>query len=213
MYWQSSLGLASLPKYGRLSSALFVSAHSWRVLLCLTKAHHGVKPTQINCGLFRRFCCVTSLGLINTTSATLFFIHCTGPVWWDPLHPPQPDCILEVYAEHLRPADRLSLQPRVHGESQGAHQRADLGAGRRRRHQHAVPASIHLVRCKAGEQQRHAGNQTTALYQKRIEVLFSCRNSEQSKCLWKLSDISEKSENEGKLDFLFVFLSDKNIYF
>uniref|UniRef100_A0A674NZM4 FCH and mu domain containing endocytic adaptor 2 n=1 Tax=Takifugu rubripes TaxID=31033 RepID=A0A674NZM4_TAKRU len=41
-------------------------------------------------------------------------------------------------------------------------------------------------------------------------------NSEQSKCLWKLSDISEKSENEGKLGFLFVclfVLNDKNIYF
>lgn len=42
---------------------------------------------------------------------------------------------------------------------------------------------------------------SAALEQKRTEVspLFDCRNAEQSKCLWKLSDISEKSDNEGKL--------------
>lgn len=82
------------------------------------------------------------------------FFHCvhSGAVWWDPLHPPQLDCILEVYAEHFRPADRLSLQPRINGEPRDTHQCADFSASRRRRHQHAVSASLHLVRSKAGEE-------------------------------------------------------------
>lgn len=71
---------------------------------------------------------------------------CSGAVWRDPLHSAQPDCILEVHAEHVGPADRLPIQPRLHGPPGTAHQRADLSACRRRSHQHAVTAQLHLVR-------------------------------------------------------------------
>ncbi len=40
------------------------------------------------------------------------------------------------------------------------------------------------------------------------------RNSEQNKCLWKLSDISEKSENEGKSSFYSLFaISSKSFLY
>ena len=37
--------------------------------------------------------------------------------------------------------------------------------------------------------------------QKQLISFSYCRNPEQNKCLWKLSEISEKSENEGKSSF------------
>lgn len=125
----------------------------------------------------------------------------SGAVWWDPFHSSQPDCLLEVYAKHIRRADRLPIQPGLHGQPWPAHQRADLSACWRRSHQHAVAAQLHLVRwywcCK-----------TLLPYQKQraLNSFSHCRNSEQNKCLWKLSDISEKSENEGDSSFSsFVF--------
>lgn len=54
-----------------------------------------------------------------------------------------------MYAEHIRPAGWLPIQPGVHGLARSAHQRTDLSACWRRSHQHAVSAQLRLVRCGA----------------------------------------------------------------
>lgn len=73
----------------------------------------------------------------------------SGALWWDPFHSSQPDRLLEVHTEHIRPAGRLPLQPRVHGHPWSAHQCADLSACWWRSHRHAVYSQLHLVRCDA----------------------------------------------------------------
>ena len=53
-------------------------------------------------------------------------------------------------------------------------------------------------------------NKTVKVYVPAKLFFFSSnfRNSEQNKCLWKLTDISEKSDNEGMESFL-IFCSYK----
>lgn len=45
-----------------------------------------------------------------------------------------------------------------------------------------------------------------------VFLLSQCRNSEQNKCLWKLSDISEKSENEGEESLHYFYLLQSYSY-
>lgn len=73
----------------------------------------------------------------------------SGAVWWDPFHSSQPDRLLEVHTEHIGPAGRLPIQPRVHGRPRSAHQCADFSACWWRSHRHAVYSKLHLVRCGA----------------------------------------------------------------
>lgn len=87
------------------------------------------------------------LGVFNSgNSESLNVMMRSGAVGRHPLHPAQPDRVLEVHGQHVGPADRLPLQPGLHGQPGPAQQRADLGACRRRRHQHAVAAQLSLVR-------------------------------------------------------------------
>ena len=69
----------------------------------------------------------------------------SGAVRRDPFHSAQPGRVLEVHAEHIRPAGGLPLQPRVHGPPRTPVQRPDPSACGRRGHQHALPAQLHLV--------------------------------------------------------------------
>lgn len=126
---------------------------------------------------------------------------CSGAVGWDSFHSSQPGRVLEVYVKHNRPAAGLPLQPGLYELSRASHQRPDLGVRWWRRDQHAVSAQRHLVKCDAC---CISGSTTGVL--SFVYVICVClsyfRNAEQNKCLWKLSDISEKSENEGRTQFL-----------
>lgn len=97
---------------------------------------------------FGNFALIAKNSNVIHESCAIMLLH-SGAVWWDPFHSSQLDCVLEVYAKHVRPADRLPVQPGLHGQPWPAHQRADLSACWRRSHQHAVAAQLHLVRCGA----------------------------------------------------------------
>lgn len=124
---------------------------------------------------------------------------CPGAVWRDPLHTAQPGRVLEVWRQRVRPAGGLPLQPGVHGRARPAVQRPDLSARRRRSHQHAVAAQLRLVKeTWLSLDFRKSPRNISISHQQETLIPFSySRNPEQNKCLWKLSDISEKSDNEG----------------
>lgn len=90
--------------------------------------------------------CTLDFYFQRDTDLNLNVVMYSGAVRWHPLHPTQPDGVLEVHGEHVGPADRLPLQPRLHGPPGAAQQRADLGASGWGRHQHAVTAQLCLVR-------------------------------------------------------------------